>query len=71
MSKPAINATATERVKGLVGLRDCLRSLIDLQMDAMATDEQIHATQAELNSLYDDFTAKYGLIKSRANSLAF
>ena len=71
MSKPALNATATERVKGLVGLRDCLRSLIDLQMDAMATDEQIHAAQAELNTLYDDFSAKYGLINSRANALAF
>ncbi len=71
MSKPALNATATERVKGLVGLRDCLRSLIDLQMDAMTTDGQIHAAQAELNSLYDDFSAKYGLINSRANALAF
>ena len=71
MSKPALNATATERVKGLVGLRDCLRSLIDLQMDAMATDEQIHAAQTELNSLYDNFSAKYGLINSRANALAF
>ena len=71
MSKPALNATATERVKGLVGLRDCLRSLIDLQMDAMATDEQIHAAQTELNMLYDDFSAKYGLINSRANALAF
>jgi len=71
MSKPALNATATERVKGMVGLRDCLRSLIDLQMDVMASDEQIRQAQAELNRQYDDFTGKYGLINSRANALAF
>ena len=71
MSKPALNATATERVKGMVGLRDCLRSLIDLQMDVMASDEQIRQAQTELNRQYDDFTGKYGLINSRANALAF
>ena len=71
MSKPALNATAMERVKGMVGLRDCLRSLIDLQMDVMASDEQIRQAQADLNQQYDDFSGKYGLINSRANALAF
>ena len=71
MSRPALNATASERVKGLVGLRDCLHQLIDLQMDAMTPNSAIRQAQAELNTLYDSFTAKYGLINSRANALAF
>ena len=71
MSRPALNATASERVRGLVGLRDCLHHLIDLQMDAMTPDSAIRQAQAELNTLYDSFTAKYGLINSRANALAF
>ena len=71
MSRPALNATASERVKGIVGLRDCLHHLIDLQMDAMTPDSAIRQAQAELNTLYDSFTAKYGLINSRANALAF
>lgn len=71
MSRPALNATASERVKGLVGLRDCLHHLIDLQMDAMTPDSAIRQAQAELNTLYDSFTSKYGLINSRANALAF
>ena len=71
MSRPALNATASERVKGLVGLRDCLHHLIDLQMDAMTPDSAIRQAQAELNTLYDNFTEKYGLINSRANALAF
>lgn len=71
MSRPELNATASERVKGLVGLRDCLHHLIDLQMEAMTTDSAIRQAQAELNTLYDSFAAKYGLINSRANALAF
>ena len=71
MSRPALNATASERVKGIVGLRDCLHHLIDLQMDAMTPDSAIRQAQVELNTLYDSFTAKYGLINSRANALAF
>lgn len=71
MSRPELNATASERVKGLVKLRDCLHNLIDLQMDAMTPDSAIRQAQAELNTLYDSFTAKYGLINSRANALAF
>ena len=71
LSRPALNATASERVKGLIGLRDCLHQLINLQMDAMTPDSAIRQTQAELNTLYDNFSAKYGLINSRANALAF
>ena len=71
MSKPALSITAAERVKGMVKLRDCLHSLIDLQMDAMTSDEQIRQVQAELGRLYDAFSEKYGLINSRANALAF
>ena len=71
MVKPELNATATERVKGLVALRDCVNRLIDQQMDAITPDGAIQRTQAELNELYDSFSEKYGLINSRANSLAF
>ena len=71
MSKPALSITAAERVKGMVKLRDCLHSLIDLQMDAMTSDEQIRQVQTELGGLYDAFSEKYGLINSRANALAF
>ncbi len=71
MVKPELNATATERVKGLVALRDCVNRLIDQQMDAITPDGAIQRTQAELNEIYDSFSEKYGLINSRANSLAF
>ena len=71
MSKSNLNATAVERVKGMIGLRDCLRRLIDQQMDGMVSDAEIQKTQAELNELYDSFSAKYGLINDRANALAF
>ena len=70
MVKPTLNATAVERVKGLVELRDCVRELIEQQMDN-APDESIRRTQAQLNARYDDFTAKYGLINSRGNASAF
>ena len=71
MVRPDLNATAEARVKGLVGLRDCVQRLIDLEMDAAAPDADIRAQMAELNRLYDDFSAKYGLINDRANRLAF
>ena len=69
--RPDLNATAEARVKGMVGLRDCVQQLIDLQMDAATPDSEIREKQAELNRLYDDFSAKYGLINDRANRLAF
>ena len=71
MVRPDLNATAEARVKGLVGLRDCVQQLIDLEMDAAAPDADIRAQMAELNRRHDDFSAKYGLINDRANRLAF
>ena len=71
MVKPELNATATERVKGMVELRDCVQKLIGQQMDGYISDETIRQTQRELNKLYDSFTAKHGLINSRGNALAF
>ena len=71
MVKPNLNATAKERVKGMAALRDCVQKLIGQQMDSFVSDETIQQTQRDLNRLYDSFTGKYGLINSRANSLAF
>ena len=71
MVKPDLNATARDRVKGMVELRDCVRELIDLQMDEYTPVSAIAEKQAELNRLYDAFTAKYGLINDRGNRLAF
>lgn len=71
MVRPDLNATAEARVKGLVGLRDCVQELIDLQMDAAVPDSAIREKQAELNQLYDSFSARYGLINDRANRLAY
>ena len=70
MVRPDVNPTAKERIKGLVELRDCVRNLIDQQMNN-AHDNVIQQTQTELNTLYDDFTSKYGLINSRGNANAF
>ena len=71
MTKPDFNATAKERAKGMVELRDCVQKLISQQMDGFISDETIRQTQTELNTLYDGFSAKHGLINSRANALAF
>lgn len=71
MVRPDLNATAEACVKGMVRLRDCVQELIDLQMDAATPDSDIREKQAELNRLYDEFSAKYGLINDRANRLAF
>ena len=71
MVKPDLNATAKERVKGMIELRDCVQSLISQQMDGVISDMTIQQTQQKLNRLYDTFTDKYGLINARANSLAF
>ena len=70
MVKPRLNATATARVIGMVELRDCVNRLIDLQMDD-ADALSIQAEQKKLNTLYDAFTARFGLISSRGNELAF
>ena len=71
MVKPDLNATAKARVKGMVQLRDCVQKLIGQQLDGFISDETIRQTQQELDTLYDSFTEKYGLINARANSLAF
>ena len=71
MVRPELNATAEARVKALVELRNCVHQLIDLQMDTYASEGEIQSRQAELNQLYDAFSAKYGLINDRANRLAF
>ena len=71
MVRPELSDTAKERVKGMVELRDCVRWLIDQQLDGSFSDAAIMETQSELNQLYDAFTAKFSLINSRGNSLAF
>jgi len=70
MVKPNLNATAKERVKGMVELRDCVQNLIDLQLNG-GMDAEIAQSQVQLGQLYDDYTAKYGLINDRANRAAF
>ena len=70
MVHPDLNATAEARIKGMVALRDCVHRLMDAQLQE-SDDYTIHELQAELNTLYDSFTAKYGLINSRPNMQAF
>ena len=65
-----VSATAESRIKGLIMIRDCTRNLIELQADDYP-EEDIKAAQELLNAKYDNFTAKYGLINSRANKSAF
>lgn len=65
-----VSATAESRIKGLIIIRDCTRNLIELQADDYP-GEDIKAAQELLNAKYDNFTAKYGLINSRANKSAF
>ena len=71
MVHPDLNAATEGRIKGLVELRDCVQQLIDLEMDASTPEDVIQKQMAELNRLYDAFSAKYGLINDRANRLAF
>ena len=71
MVRPDLNATAKERIKGMLALSACVHELIDLQMDETIPDSAIQDKQAELNRRYDSFTEKYGLINSRGNKLAF
>lgn len=65
-----VSATAESRIKGLIIIRDCTRNLIELQADYYP-EEDIKAAQELLNTKYDNFTKKYGLINSRANKSAF
>lgn len=70
MHPAELTKTGESRVKGMIGIRDALRDLIDLQTRD-APDAEIEEAQAELNRLYDAYTAKYGILNSRANSTAF
>ena len=65
-----MSITAENRIRGLLEIRDCVRSLIQYQADD-CPEEMIQSEQKKLNRLYDNFTAKYGLINSRGNYLAF
>ena len=65
-----LNETAKGRVRGLVELRQAVNELIDYQMEDYP-EEDIRAKQRELNTLYDKFTAEYGLVNSRSNAQAF
>ena len=62
--------TAQNRVKGMIAIRDCTRELIAYQTEGYP-DEEIERQQKKLNHLYDLFQRKYGLLNSRANSMAF
>ena len=70
MSPVEVSATAENRIKGMIGMRDCVRNLIELQTEDYPNSE-IKQAQQKLNTLYDSFTKKYGLINSRANTSAF
>ena len=70
MVRQDVSAAMTERIKGLMELRDCTRRLIQLQTED-ASDAEIAAEQQRLNTLYDAYTAKHGLISSRENKRAF
>ena len=65
-----VSVTAENRIRGMIELRECVRRLIEYQTEGYP-DEDIAAEQQKLNVLYDNFTAKYGLINSRGNKLAF
>ena len=65
-----VSVTAENRIRGMIELRECVRRLIEYQTEGYP-DEEIAAEQQKLNALYDSFTAKYGLINSRGNKLAF
>lgn len=62
--------TTAERIRGMISVRDITRRLIDLQLNN-GSDDEIHAAQAELNTVYDRFTEKYGLLNAAANKRAF
>ena len=70
MTRPVLNQTTQERVKGMIELRDCVRKLIDLQLTD-GNDAEIRAQQEELGRLYDAFSAEYGIINGKANGRAF
>ena len=70
MDPVSVSATAEQRIRGLIGIRDCVRKLIEYQTEDYP-EAMIREAQAHLNALYDSFAEKYGRINSRANSSAF
>lgn len=66
----SVSATAEQRIRGLIGIRDCVRKLIEYQTEDYP-EAMIQEAQVRLNALYDSFAEKYGRINSRANSTAF
>ena len=70
MNPVEVSKTAENRIRGMIELRDCVRTLLEYQTEDYP-DEEIKAQQAKLNTLYDAFTRKYGLINSRGNAIAF
>ena len=70
MKPVEVSDTAKERIKGMVAIRNCTQELIDMQLEEYS-DVTIKEKQAELNSLYDNFSKKYGLINSQTNKRAF
>ena len=70
MNPVSVSATAEQRIRGLIGIRDCVRKLIEYQTEDYP-ETMIQEAQMRLNALYDSFAEKYGRINSRANSTAF
>ena len=70
MNPVSVSATAEQRIRGLIGIRNCVRKLIEYQTEDYP-EAMIQAEQAHLNALYDSFAEKYGRINNRANSSAF
>ncbi|WP_306783997.1 MULTISPECIES: N-6 DNA methylase [Bacillota] len=70
MTPVEVSATAENRIKGMIAIRNSVRTLIELQTEDYP-DSEIEAEQERLNRLYDTFSGKYGLINSRANTSAF
>jgi len=65
-----VSKTAESRIRGMIGLRDCVRTLLEYQTEDYS-DDMIRQQQAKLNDLYDRFTHDYGLINSRGNAIVF
>ena len=70
MNPVEVSKTAESRIRGMIGLRDCVRTLLEYQTEDYS-DDMIRQQQAKLNDLYDRFTHDYGLINSRGNAIAF
>ena len=70
MNPVEVSKTAESRIKGMIELRDCVRTLLEYQTEDYP-EKEIKDQQAKLNVLYDAFTRKYGLINSRGNAIAF